>query len=370
MPRVVLGYAGGPHTLACVHWLRHERNMQVITYTADLGQGHRLQTACEAALEAGAEGANIGDLRLPFVTDYIFPTLRAHARYESGYLLGTALSRPLIAKELVKLAREEDCEYIAFGGGHENNDPVRLRRCIRALAPDLKTICPHDEWHMKTQDQLLAYVKRAKLDVPGVDAPRAVYDRNIWGAAIRWIVERDPWNQPPESIFRMTTSPEMAPDMSTLIEIQFDEGVPVALNGSPTGPIELIGRLNKIGGDNAVGRIDTMEEKLSGAKMREFYEAPAAEILYHAHAALENLVMPLNLIRCKESLAHEFASIIYEGAWFEPLRECLDAFYARSQHRISGTVRLRLFKGHCAVVGRKSPFALTEGPVTPETPRP
>jgi len=269
MSRVVLGYAGGLHTLVSVHWLRHERNMQVITYSADLGQGQRLQSACEAALEAGAEAANIGDLRLKFVTDYIFPALRAHARYESGYLLGTALSRPLVAKELVRIAREEGCEYVAFAGAHENNDVLRFKRCVRALAPDLKTIFPPDEWRMKTDEQLMAYVKRARLNVPEMDAVRSVYDRNIWGAAIRCFYDFDTWTEAPQKAFQMTTAPEIAPDMPTFVEIDFEKGRPVGLNGSPTGPLELIGRLNKTGGDNAVGRIDTVEQTLSGMKKRE-----------------------------------------------------------------------------------------------------
>jgi argininosuccinate synthase len=362
----VLAYTGGLYTLTCVHWLRHERGFQVITYSSDLGQGERLQAAGEEALATGAEAAHIGDVRLAFVTDYIFPALRAHARYESGYLLGTALSRPLIAKELVKLAREEGCEYIAHAAGHERNDAIRFERCIHALAPDIKVICPPDEWRMKTREQLLAYAQRARLSVAQQDPLPAAYDRNLWGASVRWFDEHDTWAPPPEDIFQMTTSPQIAPDLPTAVDIEFYEGVPVRLNGVNTQPLELIARLNKLGGDNAVGRIDTVEEDISGRKTRELYEAPAALILYRTHNALENLVMPHNLIRCKESLAREYANIIFQGSWFEPLRECLDAFFARSQQHVTGKVRIQLFKGNCTVVGRQSPFALTRQP--PEKP--
>ena len=370
MPRVVLAYTGGLYTLACVHWLRHERNLQVVTYSAELGQGERLQTAGDEALKAGAQAAHIGDLRESFVGDYIFLALRAHARYESGYLLGTALSRPLIARQLVKLAREEGCEYIAHAAGHERNDAARLNRCVRSLAPDIKIICPPDEWRMKNREQLIAYLQRARLNVPQDDPIRTGYDRNIWGATIRWFDYNDPRSEPPEEAFQMTASPQIAPDLPTVVQIQFDRGRPVGLNGSSIAPLPLIARLNKLGGDNAVGRIDTVEEDLAGQKTRELYEAPAAEILYRGHSALENLVMRLDLIRCKEALAHEYASIIYRGAWFEPLRECLDAFFERSQERVSGQVRLRLFKGNCTVVSSLSPFALTKRPALRETTTP
>ncbi len=357
MGRIVLAYSGGLDTSVAVRWLIEHYQAEVIAVTLDLGQGKELDDARASALAVGATRAHVVDVRDEFAAEYILPALQAGAIYEDQYPLATALGRPLIAKQLVEIARLEGTDSIAHGCTGKGNDQVRIDVSARALNPAIRVIAPARIWGMTRPDEI-AYARSHHIPVPvSVESPYST-DTNLWGRAIECGVLEDPWTEPPEDVYTLTKSPAECPDTPAYVEIEFEAGVPTKVNGVAMPLTELIGSLETIAGAHGVGRIDMVENRLVGIKSREIYEAPAASVLHAAHRELETLVVPRDLERLKHELARVYADLVYNGLWFTPTREAIDAFVARIQERVHGSVRLKLFKGDCRVVGRKSAFAL------------
>lgn len=358
MQRIVLAYSGGLDTSICIHWLKATKGYQVIAFAANLGQGDDLAPLAQRALATGAVGAHVLDLRETFVRDYVFPMLKANAVYESGYLLNTAIGRPLIAKELVRLALENNCRAVAHGCTGKGNDQVRFEAAVAALAPQLEVVAPLREWSFKTREEELEYADKHNIPVTVKRDKLYSIDRNLWGCSIECGALEDPWQEPPEDAWQVTTSPREAPDKPTVLEIAFEQGVPAAVDGQSMSPVEIIETLNRIGGENGVGRIDMIENRLVGIKSREVYEAPGATILYHAHRAIEDVTLGRDVRRTKDALSQKYAELIYNGLWFTDLRRALDAFFDSTQEFVSGVLRVQLYKGQCTVLGRQSPHSL------------
>jgi argininosuccinate synthase len=359
MERIVLAYSGGLDTSVAIPWLAEKFGAEVITATLDLGQGKELDEVRERALQAGARRAHVLDVREEFGREYIIPALQAGAVYEGRYPLATALGRPLIAKKLVEIAEIEDATAIAHGCTGKGNDQVRIDVSSRALNPKIKVIAPARVWGMTRPDEI-AYAKARGIPVPvTVEHPYST-DANLWGRSIECGVLEDPWAEPPDDVFTLTKSPTACPDTPAYVEIEFERGLPVKVSGVAMPFVELIDSLSTMAGSHGVGRIDMVENRLVGIKSREIYEAPAAVVLHAAHKELETFVIPKDLERVKRELSLKYADLVYNGLWFTPLREALDAFVANTQERVTGVVRLKLFKGSCTVVGRRSPFALYE----------
>ncbi len=365
MARVVLAYTGGLATSLCIHWLRFKKGMEVVTFTANVGQKVNLEPIGERAIELGAEVAHVGDLRERYVKDFAFNALRADAVYESGYYLGTALTRPLIISEMVKIAQEDRCDYLAHGCSGRGNDRVRFETAAKALAPHLKVLAPLEEWGLTTREDQVRYAERYGME--GVasrlaatpDDAFATVEQNVWGIARAHDASLlDPWQPVPKEAWRLTASPDDAPPEPADLRIGWKRGVPTRLDGKPLRPIDLVEALNELGGRYGVGRLDVMEDRISGLKTRELYEAPAAAILYEAHRALESLVLPKDLLQFKGALSRKYADLVYAGAWFGDLRESLDAFFRRTQEKVTGDVRVRLRKARATVRGVRSPFSL------------
>lgn len=355
--KVVLAYSGGLDTSVAVRWLS-DKGYDVIAYMADLGQGGNFQKLKKRALSAGASKVIVQDLNKEFTEDFAFQSLKAGAVYESKYLLATALSRPIIAKGLVETAKKEKAGYVAHGCTGKGNDQVRFEVTVMVLAPELKIIAPLREWNMTSREEEIEYAREKDIDIDVTKKSLYSLDQNIWGISIECGVLEDPWNEPPEDAYKMTVDPKVAPNKPRYIEIEFKSGVPVKLNGKRYAPVELVTRLNKIGGTNAIGRTDLVENRLVGIKSREIYEAPAAWILHNAHKDLEALVLDRELLHFKESISAKYAELVYYGLWFTPLKKALDAFVDKTQKKVTGTVRMKLLKGVASVVGRKSPHSL------------
>ncbi|HEY7789064.1 MAG TPA: argininosuccinate synthase [Vicinamibacterales bacterium] len=357
--RIVLAYSGGLDTSVAIPWLAERYQAEIIAVTLDLGQEKALAGVRQRALDTGAIRAHVLDVREEFAQGYILPALKADAIYEDRYPLATALGRPLIARRLVEIAEMEQATAIAHGCTGKGNDQVRLDVSVRALNPSLEVIAPARLWQMTRPDEI-AYARARGITVPAtVDSPYST-DSNLWGRSIECGVLEDPWKEPPEEIYALTASPQACPDDPAQVEIDFACGVPVRLNGVEMPLIELIESLTLIAGTHGVGRIDMVENRLVGIKSREIYEAPAAHVLHLAHRELQKLVTPRDLERVARDLSVRYADLVYNGLWFTPLREALDAFFERVQARVTGTVRLTLFKGACRIVGRRSPMALYE----------
>ena len=355
--KVVLAYSGGLDTSVAIIWLKQKYNLDVIALNVNVGSGHDFPTIRQKALDAGAVKAVIKDAKERFVTDFIFPALQADAIYEGQYPLATALSRPLMAKLLVDTAVKEEAIAVAHGCTGKGNDQVRFEVSINTLSPNLKIIAPAREWGM-TREQTISYAKRYNIPVPTtVDSPYSI-DENLWGRSIECGVLEDPWLEPPEEVFTWTKSPNTAPDEPAYIEIGFEKGIPVTIDGQKMDGVSLIQRLNELVGKHGIGRIDHMENRLVGIKSREIYEAPAAAALLQAHQALEAMTLSKEQLRFKQKVAMEYADLIYNGLWFTSLRQDLAAYVNNSQRYVTGTVRLKLFKGNLTIVGRKSPFSL------------
>jgi argininosuccinate synthase len=355
--RIVLAYSGGLDTSVAVPWLAEKYGAEIVCVTVDLGQGSELHAVQERALGAGALRAHVLDAREEFADRYILPALQAGAVYGSGYPLSTALGRPLIAKRLVEIARIEGTETIAHGCTAKGNDQVRLEVSARALMPGVRVIAPAREWGM-TRSEEIEYARGRGVPVPAAAASLYSTDTNLWGRAISCGALEDPWTEPPAEVFALTKDPAACPDAPALVELQFEAGVPVAVNGVAMRLADLIASVGTIAGAHGVGRIDMVEDRIVGIKSREVYEAPAAVVLHAAHRELEGFVSPRDLVRMKQELALKYADMVYDGAWYSPVREALDAFVGKVQERVTGVVRLRLFKGGAQVVGRTSPFAL------------
>ena len=366
--KVVLAYSGGLDTSVCVRWLNKERNLQVVAFSANLGQEESLEPLGERAVEAGASSCHIIDLRERFVHDYIWRAVKANAAYEQGYLLATALGRYLIATEQVRIAHEEGAKYIAHGCTGKGNDQVRFEAAVAALDPKLKVIAPVREWNMKSREEEIEYARKYNIPLPPPKVSKYSYDRNLWGTAIECGELEDPWAEPPADAYVMTTAPEDAPDQSQYVDLEFEGGVPVALEGEKLGGVELIEKLNKIAGRHGVGRTDFVENRLVGIKSREVYEAPAGTVIYTAHRALEALTLSRDVLHFKDLLSQRYAELIYTGLWFSDLRRALDAFFDQVNTDVVGSVRLKLYKGSCVAVGRKSPRSLYSKAMATYTP--
>ena len=357
MDRIVLAYSGGLDTSVAVPWLAETYHADVITATMDLGQGRELEAVRERALGAGAVRAHVLDVREEFAQDYILPALQAGAIYEGGYPLATALGRPLIARKLVEIARIEGASSIAHGCTGKGNDQVRIDVSARALDPAIRVIAPARVWGMTRPDEI-EYARRRGIPVPVTQASPYSTDANLWGRSIECGVLEDPWIEPPEDVYTLTKEPSQCPDDPAYVELDFERGVPVAVNGIAMSFTEIIGSVSTIAGAHGVGRLDMVENRLVGIKSREIYEAPAAVVIHMAHRELEGLVVPRDLERAKRELSVKYADMVYNGLWFSPMREAIDAFVAKVQERVTGSVRLKLGKGACRVVGRRSPYAL------------
>jgi argininosuccinate synthase len=357
--RIVLAYSGGLDTSVAIPWLAEKYGAEVVTVTMDLGQGRELDHVRERALAVGALRAHVLDVLEEFARDFIIPALQAGAIYEDRYPLATALGRPLIAKHLVRIAELEGATAIAHGCTGKGNDQVRLDVSARALNPAIKVIAPAREWGMTRPDEI-EYARTRGIPVPATIQSPYSTDANLWGRSIECGVLEDPWCEPPEEIYTLTKNPAECPDDPAYLEIEFEAGVPIKVNGVPMSPVELIDSVETIAGAHGVGRIDMVENRLVGIKSREIYEAPAALVLHAAHKELEKLVIPRDLERLKHDMSRLYADLVYNGLWFSPTREAIDAFATKVQERVTGLIRVKLFKGNCVIVGRKSPFALYE----------
>ena len=359
MTRIILAYSGGLDTSVAIPWLKEKYGAEIIAVTLDVGQGRELNQIRERAIATGASRCHVLDVREEFARDYILPALQADALYEERYPLATALSRPLIAKKLVEMAHMENATAIAHGCTGKGNDQVRLDVSTRAIDPAIRVIAPAREWGM-TRPEEIAYARARNVSVPATIASPYSTDQNLWGRSIECGVLEDPWTEPPDDVYTLTKSPAEAPSAPAYVEIAWEQGVPLAVNGVEMSFVELINSLETIAGVHGVGRIDMVENRLVGIKSREVYEAPAGVPLHMAHRELESLVIPKDLQRLKQRLSQEYADLVYNGLWFSPMRSALDAFVQNIQPRVTGTIRLKLYRGDCRVVGRKSAFALYE----------
>jgi argininosuccinate synthase len=354
--RLVLAYSGGLDTSVAIHWLA-ERDYEVLALAIDLGEAKDLDAIQRRALKHGATKSFVVDARDLFLRHFVWPTLQAGALYEGRYPLATALGRPLIAKLMVDLAREEGAVAVAHGCTGKGNDQVRFDVATGALAPDLEVIAPVREWGM-TREEEIDYARRQGVEVPAtVESPYST-DVNLWGRSIEAGVLEDPWEEPPPEVFAWTVDPENAPAKAAYVEVKFEHGVPVALDGEELAPVELVSRLNAVGGEHGVGRIDMVENRLVGIKSREIYEAPAAVILTASHEALESVALAKDVARFKAKVAAEWADLTYNGLWYSALRRDLQAFVTSTQEHVTGEVRVKLYRGGLQVIGRKAPESL------------
>ena len=355
--KVVLAYSGGLDTSVAIRWLKEKYNRDVIALNVDVGNERDSSAVRQKALKVGAIKATIIDAKETFVNHFIFPALQADALYEGQYPLATALARPLMAKLLVDTALEEGASAVAHGCTGKGNDQVRFDVSINALAPELKIIAPAREWGM-TREETIKYAQRYGIPVPVTVSNPYSIDENLWGRSIECGVLEDPWVEPPADVFAWTKSPAAAPDKPGYVEIGFEQGIPVTLDGQGMDGVSLIQRLNQLAGEHGVGRIDHLENRLVGIKSREIYEAPAAIVLLQAHQALEAMTLSKDQLRFKQKVVIEYADLVYNGLWFSSLHQDLFAYVKSTQRYVTGTVRVKLLKGHATIVGRKSPKSL------------
>jgi len=359
LERIVLAYSGGLDTTVAIPWLIERHGAEIVAVTLDVGQGRELEHVRERALAAGAARAHVIDARDEFARGYILPALQAGALYEQRYPLATALTRPLIAAKLVEVAALEGAQAVAHACNGKGNDQVRLDVSLRALAPDLPVIGVAREWGFTRSDEL-SFAAAHGLDVPAsIDSPYTT-DTNLWGRSIEYGALEDGWQEPPADIYTLSREPEVCAQHPAAIEIEFERGTPVAVNGVAMPLVELVDAVGTIAGDHGVGRIDMIENRVLGYKSREVYEAPAAVVLHTAHGELEALVMPRDLGRLKAGLGAAYADLVYDGLWFSQTRDAIDAFVTKAQERVTGAIRLKLYRGDCRVIGRRSPHALLD----------
>lgn len=363
--KVVLAYSGGLDTSVIIPWLKENYNCEVIAMCADVGQGDELNTVKEKALKSGASKVYIEDLTKPFIEEYVWPTLKAGAVYEGKYLLGTSFARPLIAKAMVEVAEKEGADAIAHGATGKGNDQVRFELTVKALAPHLKIIAPWRLWDIRSREDAIDYAEKHNVPVPVTKKRPYSMDRNIWHLSHEGADLENPWNEPQDDVFMVTTTPEKAPDKATYVEVEFEKGIPVAVDGEKLGAVAMMEKLNAIGAANGIGIADIVENRLVGMKSRGVYENPGGAILFYAHRELEYLTLDRATLHYKEQIAIRYAELVYDGMWFAPLREALDAFVDSTQQTVTGTVRLKLYKGNIMSAGSKSPYSLYhEGFVT------
>ena len=356
--KIVLAYSGGLDTSVILKWLIETYDCQVIAFVADIGQGEELDSAKMKALDTGASKAVIADLKEEFVRDYVFPAFRANAIYEGYYLLGTSLARPLIAKRQIEVAGVEGADGISHGATGKGNDQVRFELTYQALAPELKIIAPWRVWHLGSRESLIGYAKKHGIRVAATRKKPYSIDRNMLHASYEGGILEDPWGSPPEDMYTMSVSPLEAPDTPEVVEISFERGDPVAVNGERLSPAELLASLNTLGGQNGIGRVDLVENRFVGMKSRGVYETPGGTILRVAHMAIESITMDREVMHLRDSLVPKYAELVYYGFWFSPEMNVLQAMMDETQETVSGTVRLELYKGNCRVLGRKSDKSL------------
>lgn len=352
--KVVVAYSGGLDTSIILSWIKEHYNAEVIACCVNVGQDKELTGLKEKAIRTGASKAYIIDAQKEFVTDYIFPAIKANALYENRYLLGTSLARPIIAKKIVEVAKKEKADAICHGATGKGNDQVRFELAFKALMPEAKIIAPWREWEIKSRNDAIDYAKKRNIPVPVTKAKPYSSDANLWHISYEGGILENLENEYDDSMFQMTVSPKEAPNKPTYVKIDFIKGIPVAINGKKFSPVELIKKLNKVAGENAIGRIDIVENRLVGMKSRGVYEAPGATVLYFAHNELETLTIDRDTAHYKELLSHKYAELAYNGVWFAPIREALDAFINVTQKYVTGSITLSLYKGNIKVVARKA----------------
>ncbi len=356
--KVVLAYSGGLDTSVILKWLRETYGCEVIAFCADLGQGEDLPEVKRKALAVGASRVYVEDLRELFARDYIFPMLRASAVYEGTYLMGTSIARPLIARRQIEIAHEEQAEAVAHGATGKGNDQVRFELTYLSLDPEVKVIAPWREWTMRSRRELIEYASTHNIPVTATKAKPYSTDANLFHVSYEGGILEDPWEAPPEEIFQMTVSPERAPNAARLVEISYERGDPVAVDGEGLSPAKILERLNKLGGEHGVGRVDLVENRYVGMKSRGVYETPGGTILHAAHRGLESLTLDREVLHLRDSLMPKYAELVYYGYWFSPEREMLQKAFDEAQQNVTGTVRIKLYKGGCSVVGRRSEQSL------------
>ena len=356
--KIAVAYSGGLDTSVIVKWLQEKYDADVITVTGNLGQQKELVGVADKAYKTGAKKVYIQDLKKEFVEDYIFPALKAGALYEHVYPMATSLGRPLLAKALVDVAKREKCTAVAHGCTGKGNDQVRFEVSVMALAPELKVLAPLREWEFKSREEEIAYCERHGIPVSATKKNPYSIDENLWGTAIECGILEDPMVEPPQDAYQRTVAPEDAPNKATYVSIEFKEGVPTGLNGKKMDGVSLIEELNKIAGENGIGRIDLVENRLVGIKSREVYEAPAAVTLHFAHSELERLTLDKEVFHYKSKLSDDYATLIYNGLWFSPLKKAMDGFINETQKNVTGLVKVRMYKGNLTVGGRTSPYSL------------
>jgi argininosuccinate synthase len=356
--RVVLAYSGGLDTSVILKWLIETYRCEVVAFLADLGQEEDLEGFRRKAERVGASKVYVEDLREEFVRDFVFPAVRANAVYEGGYLLGTSLARPLIAKRQLEVAAREGADAVAHGATGKGNDQVRFELTYLALNPHIRIIAPWREWAFQGRQELIDYALAHGIPVPATREKPYSTDRNLFHTSYEGGILEDPWREPDEKMFQMTQAVQNAPDASQYLEIDFEQGTPVAVDGERLGPVSLLTRLNEIGGMHGIGRVDLVENRFVGMKSRGVYETPGGTILQLAHRAVESLTMDREVLHLRDSLIPKFAELIYYGFWYSPEMEILGQFMDEAQRQVTGTARLKLYKGNCWVVGRKSPTSL------------
>lgn len=360
--KVVLAYSGGLDTSIIIPWLKENyNNCEVIAVSADVGQGTELDGLEEKAIKTGASKLYILDLKKPFIEDYIYPTLKAGAVYEGDYLLGTSFARPIIAKEIVEIAKKEGADAICHGCTGKGNDQVRFELSIKAFAPDLAIIAPWREWTLKSREEEIEYAEAHDIPLKINRETNYSKDKNLWHLSHEGLDLEDPANEPQylkEGFLEMGVAPEAAPDKPTYVTIHFEKGIPTSIDGEELGAVELLEKVNKLGGENGIGLADLVENRLVGMKSRGVYETPGGTILYRAHQVLETLCLDRETQHYKELVAQKYAELVYFGQWFTPLREALDAFVDKTQETVTGDVKLKLYKGNIINAGTTSPYSL------------
>lgn len=356
--KIVLAYSGGLDTSVILKWLAEEYDAEIIAYVADVGQGEDLDEVREKALATGASKVYIEDLKEEFVRDFVFTAIKSGSVYEGEYLLGTSLSRPLIAKRQIEIAHEENAFAVSHGSTGKGNDQVRFELTYYALDPEIKVIAPWREWNLGSRSSLIEYAENHGIPVPVTQKKPYSCDRNLLHISYEGGILEDPWSEAPEDMFEMTVSPESAPDEATYIDIEFENGTPVKVDGKELSPAELLGALNKIGGANGVGRVDLVENRFVGMKSRGVYETPGGTILHQAHRTLESLTMDREVMHLRDTLIPKISELIYYGFWYSPEMEMLKAAVEQSQKNVTGEVKLKIYKGNVIVAGRRSPYSL------------
>ncbi len=356
--KIVVAYSGGLDTSVMVHWLKKKYDAEIITFTGFLGQTKEIIGLEQKATKAGASKVYMVDLRKEFLEEYVWPSLKAGAMYEEAYPMATSIGRPLLAKTLVDIARKEGANMVAHGCTGKGNDQVRFEVSVGALAPDLKIIAPLRDWEFKSREEEIDYATANDIPINATKSSPYSIDENLWGTSIECGVLEDPMVEPPADAYQSTTSPENAPDEGEMVTVEFVNGIPVSLNNQEMESIALVKELNSIGAKHGIGRIDLIENRLVGIKSREVYEAPAASILHFAHKELERITLEKSVMHYKYNIEKEFSLLIYNGQWFSPLKEALQAFVDKTQERVTGIVQVRLYKGSLRVAGRTSVYSL------------